>query len=86
MAHERPGISVVRYAITGILIVSVLSAAIAHMGTINPIYLFPILISCGPKNYKHIALAEAPPVNNPIHSSFFSLGRGFYKDTSSTEC
>lgn len=37
---ERPGISVVRYAVTGILIVSILSATIAHMGTTTPFIYF----------------------------------------------
>lgn len=37
---DKPGISLVRYAVTGILIVSVLSAVVAHMGTVTPFIYF----------------------------------------------
>lgn len=37
---ERPGISVVRYAVTGFLIVSILSATIAHVATTTPFIYF----------------------------------------------
>jgi alginate O-acetyltransferase complex protein AlgI len=37
---DRPALSVLRYAVTGILIVSVVSAAIAHMGKVTPFIYF----------------------------------------------
>jgi len=37
---DRSGISVVRYAVTGLLIVSIISASIAHIGTITPFVYF----------------------------------------------